>query len=113
MAVKFINRLWLLESMDFYSEVIAYIKKKKPTKRELGTVKNKLSKKYKLASAPTDIEILLHANEKDNLTIKKEYSFSPQHSAIECHVLDLSTHPHVTRHACCCGTMRTTRLPVF
>ncbi|MBN2421187.1 tRNA uridine(34) 5-carboxymethylaminomethyl modification radical SAM/GNAT enzyme Elp3 [Candidatus Woesearchaeota archaeon] len=48
--------------MDFYSEIISEIKKGKA--REIHSLKANLSKKYKI-KMPTNIEILMHADEKD------------------------------------------------
>jgi elongator complex protein 3 len=46
---------------QLFQELIETIIKKKPSKRQLNTLKNKLCKKYKIKQPPTDIQILLHA----------------------------------------------------
>ena len=51
--------------MDFHEEIIAIVKKKKLSEKELAKIKRELSLKYKLDKIPTNIEILLHATPKD------------------------------------------------
>ena len=50
---------------QFYSELIETIKKKKLTGQKLAEVKKKLSKKYGMKKVPSNIDIMLHASEKD------------------------------------------------
>lgn len=49
----------------FYEELIGIIKKQRPSKERLSSIKNKLCKKHRIKKVPTDIEILLHAKPED------------------------------------------------
>lgn len=56
--------------MDMYDELIKTIIKKKPSKAELNRLKNKLCRKYNVKEHPSNIQIFLHADEKQAKKLK-------------------------------------------
>ena len=63
--------------LDFYSEIIEQLKRKKYSKEDLNRLKNKLSKKYKLGKIPTDADILMHSK---NFKALQLLQFLPKHT---------------------------------
>ncbi|MCP3684884.1 MAG: tRNA uridine(34) 5-carboxymethylaminomethyl modification radical SAM/GNAT enzyme Elp3 [bacterium] len=65
--IGFINHNEFSQHMEseFYSELISTLKQRKLSKKELAKLKMKLCSKYKLKKIPTDIQVLMHADEKD------------------------------------------------
>jgi len=86
---------------NFFTEVIEQIKKKKPDKARLNSIKNTLSKKYKLKSIPTNIEILLNANVKDIEKIKKYLLTKPTRTISGVAVVAIMTKPMKCPHGKC------------
>lgn len=56
---------------QYFTELIEYIREKKPEKERLSSYKNKLCSKYKIKNPPTDITVLLNANKRDIPLLKK------------------------------------------
>jgi len=50
-----------MSKQQLFQELIETIIKERPSKNKLGSIKNKLCRKYKIKQPPTDIQILLHA----------------------------------------------------
>jgi len=77
----------------FYTEIIKSIKQKKPNKKQLNILKNKISKKYKLKKIPLDIDILLHADKKEIPKIKKYLLTKPTRTISGVAVVAIMTKP--------------------
>src|SRR3989344_3441501 len=58
--------------MNFYQEMISELKKRKYSDRQLAKLKRELALKYKLKRIPTNIEILLNAEQKDIPKLKQK-----------------------------------------
>ena len=56
---------------EYYQEIIEIIKQKKLTKLEISKLKLKLCSKFRSKHVPTDIEILMHAKQKDIPKLKQ------------------------------------------
>lgn len=54
-----------MSEKEYYRDIIALLKKRKYSKLELSKLKVKLCKKHGIKNIPTNIQILLHADEKD------------------------------------------------
>jgi len=91
--------------MDYFKEIIELVKQKKPNKKQLNILKNKLSKKYRLKKIPTDIEILLNTNKKDIKKIKKYLLTKPTRTISGVAVVAIMTKPlpcpHVNKGGPC------------
>lgn len=57
--------------MDYYQEIISILKKKTLSKRQISALKLKLCSKHKVAKPPTDMDILMHVEEKDMPKLRK------------------------------------------
>src|SRR3989344_7143728 len=78
---------------QFVKELVETIKKEKPSKLKLSSIKAKLAKKYKLKKIPTDIEILLNAPIKDIPKIKKYLLTKPTRTISGVAVCAIMTKP--------------------
>ncbi|MBU0615498.1 MAG: tRNA uridine(34) 5-carboxymethylaminomethyl modification radical SAM/GNAT enzyme Elp3 [Nanoarchaeota archaeon] len=87
--------------MDFYQEIVSEIKKKKPSKAVLNKLKNKLCNKYNLKRIPTDIEILLHADDKDVDKVKRFLQAKPTRTISGVAVVAVMTKPMKCPHGKC------------
>jgi elongator complex protein 3 len=85
--------------MEFYSEIEAEIKKKKPDKAQLNRIKNRLCSKHKLKHIPTDIQILLHA--KDANKVRKYLLAKPTRTISGVAVVAIMTKPTKCPHGKC------------
>ncbi|MBT3465300.1 tRNA uridine(34) 5-carboxymethylaminomethyl modification radical SAM/GNAT enzyme Elp3, partial [archaeon] len=84
---------------EFYKEIISMLLKKRYTNDELNKVKNKLSRKYKLAKIPTNSDILLRADPKD---IKKlNIITKPTRTLSGVAPIALMCAPHKCPHGTC------------
>lgn len=63
--------------MSIYEELIAELKKKNLTEKQFSAVKRDLALKYKEKTIPSNIQILLHAEEKDLPFLKKKLLTKP------------------------------------
>ncbi|PLW80136.1 tRNA uridine(34) 5-carboxymethylaminomethyl modification radical SAM/GNAT enzyme Elp3 [Candidatus Woesearchaeota archaeon] len=84
-------------SKEFYGELIEYIKENKPSKEDLAKHKIKLCKKHGQKQIPTDIQILLHANKNDNLTLVTK----PTRTISGVTVVAIMSHPFECPHGKC------------
>ncbi len=84
---------------DFYSEIISIIKEKKPSKKELNKLKNRISAKYKLKKIPTDADILLHASPEDYKKLR--LITKPTRTLSGVAPIALMTLPHKCPHGTC------------
>ena len=78
---------------QFVKELVETIKKEKPSKLKLSSIKAKLAKKYKLKKIPTDIEILLNAPIKEIPNIKKYLLTKPTRTISGVAVCAIMTKP--------------------
>ena len=83
---------------NFYTEITKLIKQKKPNKKQLNILKNKLSKKYKLKKIPLDIDILLNTDKKDLPKIKKYLLTKPTRTISGVAVVTIMTKPFECPH---------------
>ena len=58
-------------------EIIKQIILAKPSKKKISSIKKAIAKQYKLPKIPTDIEILLYANQSDMKKIKSYLQTKP------------------------------------
>jgi len=86
---------------NFFTEIIELIKSKKPGKDRLNSMKNVLSKKYKLKTIPTNIEILLNAEVKDVVKIKEYLLTKPIRTISGVAVVAIMTKPMKCPHGKC------------
>ncbi len=68
------------ENDGFYKEMIVLLSSKKHTKKQINQLKIKLCAKHKLKKIPTDIDIMLHASEKELTKIKNDLLTKPMRS---------------------------------
>ncbi len=86
---------------EFYTELIKYTKTKRPSKESLSKYKNKLCTKYGIAEIPTDIQIFLHANEKDIPKLKKYLQTKPVRTLSGVSVVAVMAKPKDCPHGSC------------
>lgn len=86
--------------MNFYSEIIDWIKKEKPDKLTLSKKKRELSKKYKI-EMPTDITIYLHASKEDAKIIRGYLQTKPMRTGSGVAVIATMTKPINCPHGSC------------
>src|SRR3989344_4466266 len=87
--------------MDFHEEIIAIVKKKKLSEKELAKIKRELSLKYKLDKIPTNIEILLHATPKDLEQLKPKLLTKPVRTISGVAPVAIMTKPDRCPHGKC------------
>ena len=87
--------------MDFYCEIIDWIKDVKPDKIKLSKHKKDLCKKYKIKDIPTDIEIYLHAGEPDSKIIRSYLQTKPTRTVSGVAVIATMTKPINCPHGSC------------
>jgi elongator complex protein 3 len=85
--------------MDFYSEIIGILLKKRHSKSELNRLKTKLSKKYDLQKIPSDAQIMLHADIRD--LGKLDLVTKPTRTLSGVAPIALMTIPHKCPHGTC------------
>ena len=92
---------------EYFEEIIRKIKKEKLGKDRLSRLKVRLCKKHGLVKPPTDIEILLNADEKDAAKIKKYLQTKPVRTASGVSVVAIMTKPIKCPHGAClmCSSM--------
>src|SRR3989344_7303057 len=83
---------------QFVKELVETIKKEKPSKLKLSSIKAKLAKKYKLKKIPTDIEILLNAPIAEIPKIKKYILTKPTRTISGVAVCAIMTKPFECPH---------------
>jgi len=85
---------------EYYQELIETIKQKKLTKLEISKLKLKLCSKYKAKHVPTDIEILMHAEQKD-LPKLKQLQTKPVRTKSGVTIVAIMTKPFKCPHGTC------------
>ncbi len=90
-----------LTKKDFHDAVIKYVLEKKPTKKELAQEKIRLCRKYKTPNIPSDIEILLSADEKIVPQLRKYLKTKPMRTGSGVAVVAIMTAPLRCPHGKC------------
>jgi len=88
------------KDVQFYKEIAKEIIKKKPSKKQLNRIKNRLCKKHK-TKIPTDIQILLNADQSDVPKIKKYLLTKPTRTISGVAVCAIMTKPSKCPHGKC------------
>ncbi|MBW2980951.1 tRNA uridine(34) 5-carboxymethylaminomethyl modification radical SAM/GNAT enzyme Elp3 [Candidatus Woesearchaeota archaeon] len=88
-------------SKKYFEELIELIKAKKPNKKQLNRLKNKVCSKYKRKTIPSDIEILLNADAKDVPKIRKYLLTKPTRTISGVAVCAIMTKPIKCKHGKC------------
>lgn len=89
------------KEQDFYKEIIMKIKKNRLSKEKITKLKNKLCSKHNLKKTPTDIQILLNAEEKDTAKLKKYLLTKPTRTISGVSVVAIMTKPSKCPHGKC------------
>jgi elongator complex protein 3 len=87
--------------MDFYSEIIEWIKYNMPDKDRLSRHKKDLCRKYHVKAIPTDINIYLNANPDDAKIIRKFLQTKPMRTGSGVTIIATMTHPINCPHGSC------------
>ncbi len=87
--------------MNFYEEIIEKIKNERLSKEQIAKLKTKLCSKYRMTEIPTDIQILLHAQEKDVQFLKKYLMTKPTRTISGVAVCAVMTAPFKCPHGKC------------
>lgn len=87
--------------MNYFEELIEYIKKEKPTKKKLNNKKMDLCGMLKIKNIPTDIEVLCHANQDDLETLKKYLVTKPTRTISGVAVIAVMSEPRPCPHGRC------------
>jgi elongator complex protein 3 len=88
-------------AQEFFTDMITALKQKHFTKQEISQLKHKLCAKHKLKHVPTDIEILLNADDSDVPLLKKMLRTKPTRSISGVAVVAIMTKPHKCPHGKC------------
>jgi elongator complex protein 3 len=87
--------------MDFYSEIIQELKKSTPNASQWAKLKRDLSVKYKLKSIPTNIQVLLNADEKEISELKSKLMTKPTRTISGVSPIAIMTKPMKCPHGKC------------
>lgn len=85
----------------FYADIIEILAAKKFTKKEINKLKLRLCRKYHLKKIPTDIEIMLHAREKELKKIKNNLLTKPTRSISGVTPIAVMSAPYPCPHGKC------------
>ncbi|MBU1202309.1 MAG: tRNA uridine(34) 5-carboxymethylaminomethyl modification radical SAM/GNAT enzyme Elp3 [Nanoarchaeota archaeon] len=85
----------------YFEELISFIKKEKPSKRQLNNVKIALCSKYKVKKIPTDIEVLCNAEKDDVEFLNKYLMTKPTRTISGVAVIAIMSAPHACPHGKC------------
>lgn len=86
---------------SYFREIISFIKKEKPSKKKIFSKKTEICKKFHVKRIPTDIEILMNADEKDIPKIRKYLLTKPTRSISGVSVVAVMTKPIKCPHGAC------------
>jgi len=86
---------------EFYKEIIEYILENKPSKSKLTNEKIRICSKHRLDKIPTDIDILLHAEEKDIPLLKRYLITKPTRTISGVAIIAIMTRPFACPHGTC------------
>ncbi|MFH0870198.1 MAG: tRNA uridine(34) 5-carboxymethylaminomethyl modification radical SAM/GNAT enzyme Elp3 [archaeon] len=86
---------------DFFKDIIDYVKQEKPSKDKLSKEKIRLCSKHHLKKIPTDIEILLQAEEQDLTVLRRYLQTKPTRTMSGVAVVAIMTKPFPCPHGAC------------
>ncbi len=89
------------DDMNFYQELLAELKQKNYSEKELTQLKRALAIKHKLKSIPTNIEIMLQVPEKEMSQFKRKLITKPTRTISGVAPLALMTKPAKCPHGKC------------
>lgn len=87
--------------MDYFDELISFVKKEKPDKRRLNNKKIKLCKKHRIKKIPTDIEVLCNAKQEDLEFLNKYLITKPTRTISGVAVIAVMSAPFPCPHGKC------------
>ena len=87
--------------MPLYQDLITELKKNSHTEKQFSALKRELSLKYKEKKIPSNIQILLHAAEKDLTFLKKKLLTKPVRTISGVSPVALMTAPSKCSHGKC------------
>ncbi|MFH1590021.1 MAG: tRNA uridine(34) 5-carboxymethylaminomethyl modification radical SAM/GNAT enzyme Elp3 [archaeon] len=87
--------------MNYFEELIEFVKKEKPNKRKLNNKKMELCTKHKIKRIPTDIEVLCNAKEKDLESLQKYLLTKPTRTISGVAVIAVMSAPFACPHGRC------------
>jgi len=87
--------------MDFYQEIISELKKSTPNASQWAKLKRDLSMKHKLKYIPTNIQILLNADEKEITNLKSKLITKPTRTISGVSPVAIMTKPMKCPHGKC------------
>jgi len=90
-----------MDKEKYFQELIEIIKEKRLSKDALSKLKLKLCSKYRLKHIPTDIEILLNADIKDIVIVRRYLQTKPTRSLSGVSIVAIMTKPHKCPHGKC------------
>ena len=96
-SIKINERL----NVDFFRDLFDFIKEKLPSKDEIAKHKVLLCRKHRMKKIPTDIEILLNAEEKDLPYLRRFLSTKPVRTGSGVAVIAIMTAPFRCPHGKC------------
>ena len=85
----------------YFQELVEYIKKEEPEKEELAKKKVKLCKHYDVDEIPSDIDVLMQADEDDVPDIREYLITKPMRTGSGVAVIAVMTKPHSCPHGKC------------
>ncbi|MFC1741556.1 tRNA uridine(34) 5-carboxymethylaminomethyl modification radical SAM/GNAT enzyme Elp3 [Nanoarchaeota archaeon] len=86
---------------EFYQDMVETIKQRPHSKLDIARLKFKLCAKHKMKRVPTDIDILLNADDKDIPVLKKTLQTKPTRSISGVAVVAIMSKPHKCPHGKC------------
>ncbi|MFH1771114.1 MAG: tRNA uridine(34) 5-carboxymethylaminomethyl modification radical SAM/GNAT enzyme Elp3 [archaeon] len=87
--------------MNYFEELISFVKKEKPSKKKLNNKKIELCKKHKVRRIPTDIEVLCNAKKEDLEFLNKYLITKPTRTISGVAVIAVMSAPFVCPHGKC------------
>ena len=87
--------------MDYFEELIKWIKAEKPTKEQIAKKKVVLCREHKRKNIPTDIEVYLHADSKDSELIRGLLETKPTRTGSGVAVVAVMMAPFNCPHGKC------------
>jgi len=85
----------------FITEMVDEIRNRKLSKPELGSLKNRLCKKYGIRDLPTDAEIMMHADSESMGIIRESLLRKPTRTISGVAVIAMMTKPYRCPHGTC------------
>ncbi|MBU0666882.1 MAG: tRNA uridine(34) 5-carboxymethylaminomethyl modification radical SAM/GNAT enzyme Elp3 [Nanoarchaeota archaeon] len=90
-----------MKEEKYFVELIRFVKKEKPTKKQINNKKIELCSKYKIKKIPTNIEVLCNCKQKDMDFLKKYLQTKPTRTISGVAVLAVMTRPYPCPHGKC------------